>query len=386
VNPYLSRIASYFRLKVADRRIRSSGRRGETNIPFGPSSLNLMMADTCNSQCVMCGKDYRACGTGRYLSLDNVRTIYRHLDMSRVVDVIYGGGGEPFLNPDLSRIAAYTRAHYPVIQHTVISNGIDFRKDVAETLLLNGVHFLLSVNAATSETYRRVSGVDGFEHVMDNVRALAAMCREPPSSLALSMILMRQNIEELPLFVELAATIGADAVKTLYARIYPPAFRAKDGREGMIMPQDSLFYHQKTSDSCIRKAKDTARRLGISLDHEPLFDDPRGARVRDCHEPWKSLFINFNGEVYPCPASEILFRPKIDQGRYKSGNILEQEVSAFWNNRFWQSLRRTNAEQDRQEIVPECLCCGNMINWAGPRCKQAHVLDWSIAEKSALEL
>jgi len=142
------RLVSYVRHRRAERDIQRAARQGLLEVPFAPSSLNLMMADTCNSQCVMCGKDYRACGTGRYLSLDDVRTIYSHLDMARLVDVIYGGGGEPFLNPDLAQIAAYTRQRYPFVQHLVISNGIGIKQDVAEQLLRYGTHFLVSVNAA----------------------------------------------------------------------------------------------------------------------------------------------------------------------------------------------------------------------------------------------
>ncbi|NQT02513.1 MAG: SPASM domain-containing protein [Planctomycetes bacterium] len=135
----------------------------------------------------------------------------------------------------------------------------------------------------------------------------------------------------------------------------------------------------------IKDAKQLAEKVGITFCHEPLFCCSETI-TRNCNEPWKSLFINFNGDVYPCPASEILFKPKIDFGQYNSGNILNQPVEEFWNNLFWQGLRKTNIQKNREDIIPECLCCGNSINWWGSRSEKAHVLDWKVAEESDLRI
>ncbi|OQX15345.1 MAG: hypothetical protein BWK76_13240 [Desulfobulbaceae bacterium A2] len=382
------RLASYIRLQRAEWDIRRAARQGLLEVSFAPSSLNLMMADTCNSQCVMCGKDYRACGSGRYLSLDDVRTIYGHLNMNRLVDVIYGGGGEPFLNPELGEIAAYTRRHYPYVHHLVISNGIGIRQEVAEMLLRYGTHFLVSVNAATAETFRDVAGVDAFDRVVEHIAAIVRVRDNfrSPARISLSMILMQRNVRELVEFVRLAKRLGADNAKVMYARIYPEDYRKKSGNARMIQSEDSLYYHQDLSDTLMREAAQIARSEGIPFDHPPLFGEAFQERGRDCRDPWRSLFINFNGDVYPCPASEILFRPKVESGMYNSGNILQNHYSDFWNNRFWRELRRTCRERDQVDVVQECLCCGSAICWRGPGYKPTHVLDWSAAESSSLKL
>lgn len=380
------RAVSRFRLWRAERNIKSAARNGDLEIAFAPTSLNLMMADTCNSQCLMCGNDYRACGSGDYLSLYDVKNIYGHLDMGQLVDVIYGGGGEPYLNPDLAEIARYTRRNHPYVQHTVITNAIDLKDETTNALLESGAHFLISVNAATAKTYKDVSGIDGFDHVISNLRRLFAARGNHTSTIVLSMILMHRNIIDLPAFIDLAADLGADSVKTMYSRIYPPAYRFKNGRGETISQNDSLFYHQELSDQLVRQAEAKARKRRFKFDCVALFGEAYAIRRRDCTEPWRSLFINFNGDVYPCPASEILFRPKIDGGQYFSGNVLEQHYKEFWNNPFWRELRRTNAGKERVEGVPECLCCGGAICWGGP-CKETnHILDWTEAEKSDLRL
>lgn len=387
IGEYYCRIASVVRLRRTHARARKAALNGITELPFGPCSLNLMMADVCNSQCIMCGHDYKACGSGRYLRLEDARRMFDHLDLSQVVDVIYGGGGEPFLNPELADIAAHTHGRDPVIQHTVITNGLSNPPEVVRDLLHNRVHFLVSVNAASQESFQAVAGVDGFERVQASVRRMVELRKKMGCRVAIhvSMILMKRTIRELPAFVRLAADWGVDGVKTLYARIYPPDYRVKNSAEVRMSEDESLFFHQQDSDRLVREAKETATSLAIAFDHEPLFADAV-SRERECHEPWKSLFVNFNGDAYPCPASEILFMNKINLGRYASGNILKQPVMEFWNNPFWQALRRTNSNQGRQDIVPECGCCGNAICWNGVRARKSHILDWSVAEQSALKL
>ncbi len=187
------------------------------------------------------------------------------------------------------------------------------------------------------------------------------------------------------MFIRLAAELGADEVKTLYVRVYPSMYRHKQEQPNELHEDDSLFYHQQLADETVLKAKKAARESGIQFDHEPLFKDST-TKQRDCCEAWKSLFINFNGEVYPCPASEILFKPKVDAGLYASGNILQQHWTEFWNNSFWQAVRSSNLGARGEDIVPECRCCGNGINWFGSCAKQAHIMDWEVAEKSTLKL
>lgn len=387
INDVYIRVSSYIRVKRSEDRISKARKSGDVVLGFGPSSINLMMADTCNSQCIMCGHDYSGCGSGQWITLKDIKTTYGHLDMKQVVDVIYGGGGEPFLNPELGAIAAYTRKLEPVIQHTVITNGIAAKPELTELLIRNRVHILVSINAATPETFRAVSGVDSFLRVIENVRDMVAKrnALRPDVNISISMILMRKNIRDLVPFVRLAHDLGVNGAKTLYVRIYPESRRIKHDGLARIGADDSLFFAQEESDKAVQEAEHEARRLGVDFDHEPLFCCST-SRQSACCEPWKSLFINYNGDVYPCPASEILFKNKIDNGRYKSGNIFRQHIFGFWNNEFWQALRKTNLSAGREGIVPECRCCGNAINWLGPGARGSHILDWTASDASTLTI
>jgi radical SAM protein with 4Fe4S-binding SPASM domain len=109
-------------------------------------------------------------------------------------------------------------------------------------------------------------------------------------------------------------------------------------------------------------------------------------KSRDCTEPWRSLYIDPRGRLFPCAASEIHFKRKIESGRYDSGNILDRPIGEIWNNPFWQALRRSNLRAGSEAIVPECACCGMTIGWSGPCAKDAHLMDWRASEDSSLRL
>ncbi|MBW2043248.1 MAG: SPASM domain-containing protein, partial [Deltaproteobacteria bacterium] len=204
------------------------------------------------------------------------------------------------------------------------------------------------------------------------------------SSISVSLILMKKNIHELCAFIDLARSLQVDNVKTLYVRIYPEDYRKKSGRNDEIQESESLYFHQNESDQMVRKAKKIASKLGVGFEHEPLFSETRVEKT--CHEPWKSLFIGTNGDVYPCAGSEILFKNKVKNKTYHCGNLLEQDIHEFWNNAFWQALRRTHLRSGCETNIPECTCCGNMITLRGPGFQDAHVLNWTPSEKSDLTL
>lgn len=304
-----------------------------------------------------------------------------------MIDVIYGGGGEPFLCPDLAEIAEHTYMVDPVIQHTVISNMIAGKLDTAERLLRSRVHFLVSINAASAKTFFNVSGVNVFNQTVRHTRELVKLRNRTNTNcrIAISMILMRRNILELPDFVRLAADMGVDEVKALYVRVYPENYRARRGLSYSIQPEDSLFNYQAESDKAVMEADKIAKNIGVRFNHPPLFSCST-CRGRDCVEPWKSLYIDPDGRLFPCAASEIHFKEKIEGGQYSSGNILDEPLSSFWNNNFWQSLRKTNLRPPASDVVPECTCCGMSIDWVGAGVKCAHIMDWTASENSSTRL
>lgn len=377
----------YYHLKRSQYLVDKSYRLGKTQLSFSPSSINMMMIDLCNSQCIMCGSDYKCEGSSERINLEKVKRIYSHLCVNELYEVIYGGGGEPFLNHELGDIAEYTRFVIPHVQHTVITNLVYYNGLTVTKLLNAGANVLISCNAASESTYKEISGIHAFNQVIENIKKIieASKRLNSDSSITLSIILMRQNIAELSQFIQMAHDLGVKRVKAMYVRIYPEHYRKKTGKNNLIAELDSLFYHKSLSNKEINNAKNLAKKLKIKFEHPPLFGQIKPP-VPHCKDPWKSIFINFNGDLFPCAAGEIMFMKKVLNKKYQTGNILEKPIEEIWNNSFWQELRKTNLKKYSDKRIPECSCCGCSIEWLGPDEEHCHIMKWEDAERSNLTL
>jgi MoaA/NifB/PqqE/SkfB family radical SAM enzyme len=82
-----------------------------------------------------------------------------------------------------------------------------------ERLIDSPLHNInVSLDAATPDTYRKIRGAD-FNAVLNNIRNFVHIRDQLGSKaplLYLNMTLMRANIEELPLFIELVSQLKGD--------------------------------------------------------------------------------------------------------------------------------------------------------------------------------
>jgi len=358
-------------------RIRIEIRRGITKAGSYPTTIIFLMVDKCNSKCIMCGGSYFNSTSGDMITFDLYKRMLKNLQTDYIAKIKYGGFGEPLLNPHLRDIVEYTTKHYPHIDQILVTNAIAMNEDISKFLVKHLYEVKMSVNAATSETYRKIHQIDRFDEVIENIRRLSCINKEKGGKceLMLSFVAMRRNIEELPSAIDLASDLGLDSVFSWYCRFYPKRFRYHDYDEPKNRLEDgeSLFYHQELSDKCYKIAEAKAMQHGIRFIHEPLFASK--FNPTRCVYPWVCLYIGSKGELYPCPAGEIVFKEKVESGTYDTGNILKQHISAIWNNEFYRDLRSSVINQKNPKIS-ECAACGNNISHLGPDNERFHILNF----------
>jgi MoaA/NifB/PqqE/SkfB family radical SAM enzyme len=177
-----------------------------------PSNFTLETTTFCNLQCVMCPHGNGAMPTRAHLDTAVIAKLSSFLSHAKWIQVY--GVGEPLLSPSFWRTLELLPA-VPGIRTAINSNGTLLTEERMDRLLdsrLNLINF--SLDAASPETYRRIRGAD-FDQVIGNIREL--VCRRNLRAsrrltISLNMTLMRENIEELPAFVDLAADLGVDGI------------------------------------------------------------------------------------------------------------------------------------------------------------------------------
>ena len=93
-----------------------------------------------------------------------------------------------------------------------------------------------------------------------------------------------------------------------------------------------------------------------------------------CRHPWKTMLIDHNGMVYPCPGGEARFAEKVDSGEYFFGNLLKQHLYECLAETAYNKLRRTLNKTTNEQFIPECHSCCMTTQFCGADKKSGHLI------------
>lgn len=309
-----------------------------------PNYLNIEVTTRCNLRCVMCPHSV----ADRFLGRKEFMRFGRDLDkavlaslqgtMEAVTWLHLNCQGEPLLaKPFWEIIQTLKGKDRPQI--IINTNGQLLSEKIMARLLEAPMHTIsFSLDAARPETYAKIRGAD-FGAVLANIRRVL---REKQARgltglhVIISMVLMKENIEELPQFIELADDLGVDSV--YLGHMITPLFgwdiTKPDGWKFDYQDQ-MLSNYPELSNIFVRQALEIANSKNIIIaGHDLLFQDHNEdgfpeTKLSDCSYPWNSLHVYIDGEAAPCCYTT-----------QRVGNILTAGgVAAVWNGPAIQALR-----------------------------------------------
>jgi radical SAM protein with 4Fe4S-binding SPASM domain len=301
-----------------------------------PRHLTIETTSRCNLKCVMCPKTHHAVNTLENQVMSD-RVFERLLPLFPHIESLDLNGvwGEAFLHPKryVRMLRAIKRHHTDVY---TMSNGTLLTDPLARDLVAFGLDKLVvSIDAATSQTYARIRPPGRFSKILDGLRALQSWKKKldrPNPRVDLAFVGMRTNIDEFPDVVRLAADIGAAQVILQAMGEYPG------------LENESVAARDKTlGRKRFREAAAVGQRLGIEvvlLPSDQFEEDRRernaleapavGKRYRkQCHDLWNRALIAANGDVLPCCASPV-----------PMGNLNDSSFADIWRGDRFTNLRR----------------------------------------------
>lgn len=171
-------------------------------VPDFPITVTLEPINRCNLNCVMCHKEHRQ-GPESELSIVTLKKIIDECQRYKMPSILLGLGAEPLMYKDIKKLLNLIKS--AKIQDVFFgSNGV-LLDQVVETLVDNMVtRALISLDAVTTRTYKRVRGFDMLKRVEENVEKLIAYRNKQNSLLPLirlSFIVLDINIHEAESFV-----------------------------------------------------------------------------------------------------------------------------------------------------------------------------------------
>jgi MoaA/NifB/PqqE/SkfB family radical SAM enzyme len=260
-------------------------------------------------------------------------------------------GSEPLTSPHFSSIAAIA-ARYEVPEVGFYTNGLLMNDDVIDAILANGITLVaVSVDGATKGTFEAIRRGADFGRLLGNVRALvrrrAESGRQRPR-IRFGVVMMRDNIEELPEIVTLAWRLGVEELNFFHAVIY----------DGLDMGGQSLADYKALSNHYLSTAQRRAHELGVAIVHNPSpFQLGRpssltrtAAKVREphpyCRFPFVHVSVSTQGQVMPCPFSH---------GEAPFGTVTpERSFERIWLGPEFAALRRRILTNDPPPMCQRC--------------------------------
>src|SRR6201997_1192261 len=373
---------------------------GKHSQPAGENKARLVFWEVtkgCNLRCIHC----RATATELSSPTDlPTRTALNIIDQIAAAanPILVLSGGEPLFRSDIFELARYGTDKG--LRVALATNGTLVTKQVAQKIVDSGVKrvaiSLVGSDAATHDTFRGIPGA--FDAAITGFRNL----KDLGMSVQINTTIARHNAGQLPQVLEMAKSVGADALHTFL--LVPVGCGVDIAAEQMVPPEEyekmlNWFYDQSLTGgielkaTCaphyfrvVRQRRAADRRAGEALaritpapslattthparhaaigptemtmpgstgiaikpqgvgqpvGHPGGHPSDLSAMTKGCLAGTGVCFISHEGEVYPCGYLPVI-----------AGDLRKQTFRDIWeNSTVFHELRDTN------NLKGKCGCC-----------------------------
>lgn len=297
---------------------------------FGlPVNATIELTNLCGLKCPVCetgaGVLKRKKGS---MSFDNYRMIIDQIAPFTNTVLLYFMG-EPLNNKSIYEVIRYTKTKNIYVKICTNGQNIDPVRLIESGL--DEIQF--QIGGITQDTHSVYRVGSDLSEVLRNVRLLTGVKKNyieqgkvAKTKICLGLIVMKQNENELKDFFRMAEELGVDD-----ARVEVPCVRSLDqGR--LFLPKDMKYWLYNPE----------AFKKGV-LVHKDY-------RADYCKWIYYSITVTWEGDVIPCCRD-------VD-GMLTMGNLLQEKISAIWNNRRFRVFRKKVL--NKAEVIPMCLLCDGL--------------------------
>ena len=303
-------------------------RQFELRLPF-PLHVDYELSFRCNLRCPICimslprEERNRWGDGGQTLSFQVLRRLLDEGAAKGQAAVGLNGICEPLLTPEIPEIVAYARS-VGMLDVMFNTNGLLLDEAVSIRLIEAGLtRLMISLDAATPETYRRIRIGSSYRTVAENVRRFVeirnGLGRVLPQ-VRLSFCVTSINEHEIEEFRRQWTGVVDFFSIQQYGNTFEGEFaRARE----YLFPQ-----------------------------HHPYQpgENPR------CAQPWKRVMVRHNGDVMPCCDASGL--------HLVIGNIHQDSLESIWQGQAAETLRQMHRRGDYRDHP---ICRGCMTKWGPTR-------------------
>jgi radical SAM protein with 4Fe4S-binding SPASM domain len=322
-----------------------------------PTYLQIEPVGQCNLRCQMCAIQFRQDGPpygplafmafDKFTGLIDTWTGLRELHLQ--------GLGEPMMHPRFFDMVSYAAGKG--IRVTTNSNMTLLNKRRAEACVASGLDCLhVSIDGATAETYERIRVRSHLDKVVRNLgllRDARSRSEHRLPRVRMVMVLMRQNLHELPDLVRFAAEWEMEAlfVQHLCHDFGEETLPAHYGPMREFVQSQTLLEDDPTRvEHFFGLARETAEALGVDLRlprTQPRIHPPGTPGRTRCSWPWSGGYVSYSGDAMPCC---MVSTPD----RANMGNMFDHGVEEVWTGDVFNAFRDRLASDEPPDICRSC--------------------------------
>jgi MoaA/NifB/PqqE/SkfB family radical SAM enzyme len=288
-----------------------------------PSYIEVEVTTRCNLRCVMCEHTYWN-EPPRDMSFEEFKGIIDQFPALKWIGLT--GIGESFMNRDFMKMLEYVKKKGVFVE--LFDNLYLVDEKTSEKLIDLGVDkLLMSIDAATAQTYEKIREGSRFDRVIKHVRNLYELKKAKGAhfpQISFHYIVNKYNLHEMPQFLDLVESIT-------------------QGERTSVMFTILLHKYKEVEDifvdvpeEMIRKVEEKAKKLAIDITWS--LDIPHDKPSLDRCIEWTMPFIFVTGHVIPCCAGNEA-NGREYQKDTAMGNVFEQSFKQIWRGKKYGALR-----------------------------------------------
>ena len=298
---------------------------------YKPTKISIETGNICNLCCPLCptNSDETKGVEKGLMAFDAFKVIFDKIKpFVKTIDLF--NWGEPLLNKDLGKMIEYAKKTKPSVRIFIDSNLNILTDEQVDAIVRNEVDVIkVSCDGATQDVYHKYRIGGDIEKVMNNVNRMIEKKDELDRSkpkIIWKYLVFKHNEHEVKMARNMALEMGIEFEAS--------GMRVDCGKE--------IF--EKVENS-------------VERDKEWIPDTPEYNNYQDvtsgktsCEKPWKTMTINWNGDVVVCGAI-------YDCTRFKCGNLLRQDFEDVWNGEGFVEARKIIAGVQKEKTGMICAIC-----------------------------
>jgi len=226
----------------------------------GPKEIKISYDKECNYKCITCRDEI-------IVNSPEMTEVYNNVYLPKVLKAVnnadiltLAGSGDPFYSKHSRHLIKEIMKVRPNIKIRINSNGYFLNEEMLTELGIqnNILGVIVSVDAASRETYKRILRTDAFDRVIKNLELMSEWKKQGKIEwIVINFVIHLINYKEMPEFVKLAQRLDAIAFFSTYR------------------PWQSSELYKKYDEMAVFEQQNEHYEEFVEIMHNPIFQDKR---------------------------------------------------------------------------------------------------------------